>query len=347
MNRIIKVICLLLVLASCERHVDFPVVEHGRIHVDAIIGKEQQDRININVSQPALGSEATCSEDVTLQLEVDGQQVLLKRDAEYVPEYEGEISYLIPEKLHPGQNLKLTAQAENLPQVQAHTSVPELVENVEISDSLVEVYKNDLQGGQSENMRTLREFKITIADELDDEGFWGVQVRRRSMIDSIGTVPPQRWEVWESRHGVEESEVFYVNSKFGVGVENELSSIDVEMIVDFRGEQMRVTSSSTEADGSVVKVYVVPTRARRLLEGEYTGKVITFEIYENTQYNITVHRLSPEMYYCMRAQYILKYSSPDESLGFSSPSYLYTNVEGGLGMFGAMSTYESGWINVE
>ena len=80
MNRIIKVICLLLVLASCERNVDFPVVEHGRIHVDAIIGKEQQDRININVSQPALGSEATCSEDVTLQLEVDGQQVLLKKN---------------------------------------------------------------------------------------------------------------------------------------------------------------------------------------------------------------------------------------------------------------------------
>ena len=246
MNRIIKVICLLLVLASCERHVDFPIVEHGRIHVDAIIGKEQQDRININVSQPASGSEATCAEDVTLQLEVDGQQVLLKRDAEYVPEYEGEISYLIPEKLHPGQNLKLTAQAENLPQVQAHTSVPELVENVDISSSLVQVYKNDLQGGQSENMRTLREFKISTADELDDEGFWGVQVRRRSVLDSVGTVPPQRWEVWESRHGVEQSEEFYVNAYTDNGKDNVVVELDTivppsfnDILPPYRGEDTK------------------------------------------------------------------------------------------------------------
>ena len=343
MNRIIKVICLLLVLASCERHVDFPVVEHGRIHVDAIIGKEQQDRININVSQPASGSEATCAEDVTLQLEVDGQQVLLKRDAEYVPEYEGEISYLIPEKLHPGQSLKLTAQAENLPQVQAHTSVPELVENVDISSSLVQVYKNDLQGGQSENMRTLREFKISTADELDDEGFWGVQVRRRSVLDSVGTVPPERWEVWESRHGVEQSEEFYVNFKFGTDV----SSVDVEMVVDFRGEQMRVMKSSKEEDRVAIMVYVQPHRERSLLEGNYAGNSILWEIHEKFEYYITLHRLSPEMYYCMRAQYIMKYAKPDESWGISSPAYLYTNIEGGLGQFGAMSTYKSGWFRVE
>lgn len=343
MNKIIKGLCLLVVLASCERHVDFPNIEHGRIYIDAIIGKEQQDRINVNVSQPVLGSEATCAEDVTLRLEVDGRQVLLKRDLEYDPKNLGEISYLITEKLTPGQNLKLTALADNLPQIQSQTSVPELVKNVDISSSLVQVYKNDLQDNQSEKMRTLREFKISTADELDDEGFWGVQVRRRSVLDSVGTVPPKRWEVWVSRHGVEQSEEFYVNFKSGTDV----SSVDVEMVVDFRGEQMRVMKSSKEEDRVAIMVYVQPHRERSLLEGNYVGNSILWEIHEKFEYYITLHRLSPEMYYCMRAQYIMKYAKPDEYWGISSPAYLYTNIEGGLGQFGAMSTYKSGWFRVE
>jgi hypothetical protein len=31
-------------------------------------------------------------------------------------------------------------------------------------------------------------------------------------------------------------------------------------------------------------------------------------------------------------------------LGFTPATYTYTNIEGGLGMFGAVSVYESDWI---
>ena len=343
MNKIIKGLCLMALLAACERIVDFPAEEHGRIYVNAIIGHTDQDMIIVNISKPAFGTETTKSEDVSLSLEADGREIALERNVNHEPEFEGEISYLISEKLLPGASLKLTAEAADLPQVEALTSVPEVVENVDITTRLATVYKSK-NANESGYIRTLREFKIGVDNEAGKDEFFGVQVRRKIVIDTIGAVPLNQWEICKVDNGVEQYEQLFVNSK--VGADINISSVDVEMITIFEGGQMRVMASKRDEGKATVAVYIEPYE-RHLLRGSYTGGQRDWEIHEDYEYNIKVCRLSPEMYYCMRAGYIKEWSDPSVNLGFSSPSYIYSNVEGGLGMFGAMSLYESGWFKID
>ena len=68
-----------------------------------------------------------------------------------------------------------------------------------------------------------------------------------------------------------------------------------------------------------------------------------YEIYECFEYKVKVCRLSAELYHCFKALYIADNSDAPIHLGFSPVTYTYTNVEGGLGIFGAMSVYESDW----
>lgn len=343
MKKIIIGLCLMALLISCERIVDFPGAEHGRIYVNAIIGHTGQDWINVNVSKPAFGSESAKAEDVVLCLEADGQPVALERYMDHSPAYEGEICYLITERLLPGQNLKLTAQTENLPQVQAVTSVPETLENVDISTRLAVVDKIESGSGFISYLKTLREFKISIDAEHEKEEFFGIQIRKKTVIDSLGNVPDDRWNVYKEYHGVIQYESFFVNLKHE---EINISSVDMEMVTYFEGGQMRVMESTKEADMNTVTVYIEPYY-RHLLSGSYTNNIMDWEIHEDYEYNVKVCRISPEMYYCMRAEYIKNHSNPPVYLGFGSASYIYTNVEGGLGMFGAMSSYDTGWFRID
>ena len=342
MNKITKGLCLMVLLVSCEKIVDFPIEEHGRIYVNAIIGHTGQDRINVNVSKPAFGSESAKAEDVVLCLEADGQPVVLERYMEHEPEFEGEISYLITEKLLPGQNLKLTAHTENLPEVQAVTSVPEPLEKVEISTRLTEVNKIEVGGYSSNSVSFLKEFKIRVDKEGGEDEFWGIQIRKKTVIDTLGSVPPEQLEPYKELNGSLKNEAFYVTQKYS----SEISSVDVEMVTVFDGCQMRVMASTKEEDKATATVYIAHYIPRRL-RGSYTGNVMDWEIHETYEYNVKVCRLSPEMYYCMRAEYIKDRSNPPVHMGFGSASYLYTNVEGGLGMFGAMSSYDTGWFKID
>ena len=342
MNKIIKVLCLMVLLVSCEKIVDFPIEEHGRIYVNAIIGHTDQDRININVSKPTYGSESAKAENVVLCLEADGQPVPLERYMDHEPEFEGEISYLITEKLLPGQNLKLTAHTENLPEVQAVTSVPVPLEKVDVSARLTEVVKEEVGGYSSNSVSFLKEFKISVDNEVGEDEFWGIQIRKKTVLDTLGAVPPEQWDSCKELHGTEQNEAFYVSQKNS----SEISSVDLEMVTIFEGGQMRVTASTKEEDKATATVYIAHYIPRRL-RGSYIGNIMEWEIHQNYEYNVKVCRLSPEMYYCMRAEYIKEWSNPPVHMGFGSASYLYSNVEGGLGMFGAMSSYDTGWFKID
>ena len=95
----------ILLAVSCEKVVDFPVDETGRIYIDAIVGQKDGGRINLAVSHPALGSEDASAEDITLHLKADGEPVSLVRDMDYVPETEGMVSYIVEGAFRHGQRL--------------------------------------------------------------------------------------------------------------------------------------------------------------------------------------------------------------------------------------------------
>lgn len=343
MSKIYKSVFLLLLLVSCEREVDFPVDQDGRIYVSAMLG-QSYDRINVNVSKPAFGVEETGAEDVSLYLEADGRNIQIVRDVEYDSDKDGEVSYLVTDELHPGQKLHLRAEADGLPGINAYTRIPEPLPPVELETGISESYREEDPHQTSTQIRSLREFRIIMDEKYEEGTYFGIQVTRRVMYDTVGTVPYLHWKDYAEKHASEEYDNLFVNAESDEGAG--ISSAEVELVVDFDGGDLGVMAPVLENGRSVVKVYIKPTEERRV-SGSYVGEEICYEIYEYFEYNIKVMRLSPEIYFYLKARYIIDWNEIPVYLGFSPVTYTYTNVEGGLGMFGAVTSYDTGWFKTE
>ena len=345
MKRYFCFILILLLALSCERIIDYPVDENGRIYVDAVVGTEDADRINLVVSRPAFGSEAVSAEDIRLSLTNDGKSVELVRDMDYESDIEGEISYLVHGDFQPGQKLELRAEAEGLPSVKALTSVPARMPDVEVTCREVKSYRDDEEYSGSSSLRTLWELHLTMDERPDKDSFFGVQVLKEVSYDTLGKVPEHHWEDYENA-GKTEYDALHINSKSGEG--GSISSVEKELMVAFAGGDMRVLVAEADGDASALDVYVYPTNSHRR-SGSYHyneagEEVWEWEVQEIYKYKIIVYRLSPEIYHCFRARYMIDMADVPIDLGFTPATYTYTNIEGGLGMFGAVSTYESDWI---
>lgn len=345
MKRYFCFILILLLALSCERIIDYPVDENGRIYVDAVVGTEDADRINLVVSRPAFDSEAVSAEDIRLSLTNDGKSVELVRDMDYESDIEGEISYLVHGDFQPGQKLELRAEAEGLPSVKALTSVPARMPDVEVTCREVKSYRDDEEYSGSSSLRTLWELHLTMDERPDKDSFFGVQVLKEVSYDTLGKVPEHHWEDYENA-GKTEYDALHINSKSGEG--GSISSVEKELMVAFAGGDMRVLAAEADGDASALDVYVYPTNSHRR-SGSYHyneagEEVWEWEVQEIYKYKIIVYRLSPEIYHCFRARYMIDMADVPIHLGFTPATYTYTNIEGGLGMFGAVSTYESDWI---
>lgn len=345
MKRYFCFILILLLALSCEKIIDYPVDENGRIYVDAVVGTEGADRINLVVSRPAFGSEAVSAEDIRLSLTNEGKPVELVRDMDYESAIEGEISYLVHGDFQPGQKLELRAEAEGLPSVKALTSVSARMPDVEVTCREVKSYRDDEEYSGSSSLRTLWELHLTMDERPDKDSFFGVQVLKEVSYDTLGKVPEHHWEDYENA-GKTEYDALHINSKSGEG--GSISSVEKELMVAFAGGDMRVLAAEADGDASALDVYVYPTNSHRR-SGSYHyneagEEVWEWEVQEIYKYKIIVYRLSPEIYHCFRARYMIDMADVPIHLGFTPATYTYTNIEGGLGMFGAVSTYESDWI---
>lgn len=341
MKRYIYIAAVLLAV-SCEKEVDFPADETGRIYVEAILGKNAGNRINLIVSQPAFGSEDTSAEDIALNLKADGETVAIVRDLDYVPDVEGGISYLVQEGFQPGQTLELEAQSSDLPSVRAVTTVPAPIPEVKLTHREVLTYKDNEPGQTMNSLVTLLEFHLLIDEKPDKDEYFGIQICRRTVYDTVGTVPGPVWKSYKDRSGIEEYDDLYADAGRGEG--NAISSEKKEMFVLYDGGEMMVIPAEAEGEGAAVNAYVYPTK-NRLVNASYGGKD-NYEIYEVYEYNVRLYRLSPEMFRCLKARYIINNSRVPIHLGFSPVTYTFTNVKGGLGIFGAVSEYESGWFRI-
>ena len=331
-----------MMFLSCEKVVDFPKNPSGMIYIDAVVGGAS-NRINVQVSQPIDGSEDAVAENVILVMEADGKPVELLRDPDY-ESAEGEISYIARTSFSSGQNLTLNASAEGLPSITAVTKVPQPLPRMDISCRKTDSYKNQDPGLTSSSIRELFNFRIVMDEEPREDSFFGVQILRRKLHDYVGVVPELTREHYESLSEDIVDDI-YVNSE--MAEYPALSSIKVELVTDFDGGEMKVAPASPDNGRSVLEVQVTPT-VRSLMEASYNSVTDeNFEVYEYYLYKVRVYRLSKEMYHCLRARYIAEYSDAPVHLGFTPVTYTYTNINGGLGIFGAVSLYETDWQSYE
>ncbi len=341
-NGKISFLIVLMVLLSCERVVDFPKDPSGMIYIDAVVGGAS-NRINVQVSQPIDGSEDAVAENVILVMEADGKPVELLRDLDYESE-EGVVSYIARTSFSPGQNLMLKASAEGLPSIKAATTVPHPLPRMDITCGLIDSYKNEDPGLVSSNIKELFNFRIVMDEEPREDSFFGVQILRRKLHDYVGVVPDTTKEHYESLSEDVYDDIYVYTD---MAEHSGLSSLKVELVTDFDGGEMKVSPASPDNGRSVLGVQVKP-KARRMLVGSYNSETDeNYEVYEYFLYKVRVYRLSKEMYHCLRAGFIAKHSDAPIDLGFTPVTYTYTNINGGLGIFGAVSLYETDWQSYE
>lgn len=343
MMKYIYSICLLLALfASCEEKVPFPVEETGRIYVNAMMTDDGMSRVDVAVSQPLGGAEPAFA-DVTLRVTADGQPVELIRDVEQT---DGSVlSYYSETPLSSGQKLVLEAEAEGLPTVRSETLMPESVPHAEVIQEEVVSFKDDAPGQSMNGMKSLWQFSVSMPEDLDDE-YFGLQVLKRKRYELKGNVPPGYESFYGAQDGIVEVDDLYYDTQLdGNGA---FSSVRPEMIVGYSGGDMLVSKASLLQDGCVLRVTVYPEK-RYLLEGSYGGSDPEryYEIYEYYEYMIKVLRLSDQAYNYFRSRYMAEEADIPIHLGFTPVTYTYTNVVGGIGIFGAASVYETEWTEYE
>lgn len=335
---------LLPVSLSCEKYVDFPADEDGRIHISAMLGTGEQDKIDVTVSQPAMGNETVTAEAVRLYLEADGTPVALTMGEQQT---DGTVSYDLEGTFAPGQKIVLRAEAEGLPSVKAVTTVPRSLPQVRIEPRIVESYRDRDDAQNMADLYPVRNFHIVLDEKPQDNSYFAVQILRKTVYDIIGTPSDYMLEQYLSKSGIVKYDDLYSNTSLTEG--GAISSMEKELLLDYSGGEMLVAPAEDEDGKSVLDLYVAVTE-RRLVSASYTNtggeQLINYEIYEDFEYDLKVYRLSPELYHCMRARYIVEESDAPIHLGFTPVTYTYTNVVGGLGMFGAVSMYETDWFRI-
>lgn len=336
MRHIFKIgLIILPLLAACEKTVDFPSDDKGRIYIDAVLIEGGDNRITVNVSSPLNGEETVTANDVQIHLESEGRPLTLERDAAYESSY-GEISYLIKDELHTGQSFDLRAEASGLESVKASATIPAPLPEIDFTHSLVETYKA-VNANTVMSLMTLREFKININEIPSENLYYGVQMLKKIEYVPEGDVPSYVWEKYADKREVVKYDNFYVTGM--------LKSVDLTL----KDTEVRYTLNGGDCMVGQSSVYIKPD-GNEVVQSQYiyVGGVIQsfYEVKRTCKYKLKVYRLSPQTYQCMKARYIAEYSDAPLHLGFSPVTYIYTNVEGGLGIFGAASCYESDWFDL-
>lgn len=327
---------LLLILISCERDAKFNADESGRIYLYGILSDSEYNIIKVNVSRPVFGKESARPEDVKLTLEVDGTSVELTRDVEYKPSEDGEIAYKTEYNFTSGQKLELKAECNGLPKAEVSATVPELLPEVSVRHSIEESYRvkdGDILYG---TYHTVSKFHVVLDEKFAKDSHFGVQVLRQKHIEIVGTP--------DDSETVNSSEAEEYDDLFENPVMTDLSSVKHEIVIDVDGGEFLVVEPDNDGGKPAFDVFV-DNEPKYMTHAAWNGDDLIYARYEYYTYKVKVFRIPDTMYHSLKTEYIKQNSDAPLHLGFSPPTYVYSNVVGGLGMFAAVTSYETDWTD--
>lgn len=326
-------------LISCERIIDFPSDGKGRIYIDAILSEGGENRIKVNVSTPLNGECSNAADDIQITLQANDKFLSLERDTDYESS-KGEVSYIVKDIIEANQTYVLKAEAEGLEPIKATTTIPAPLPEIYFSHSLVDTLIN------AQN-KTYQEFNIQIKEASSNDSYFGIQMLRKELYPTTGEVPKLIWERYADKHGRVIVDKIHANSNLPGNYGFVL--IEKDMLYDYNGGAMKIIEHNTGSNKLATSILVSPTENMLYEWGsDFVNGVpqVMYEIYQEFKYKLKIYRLSPQMYHCIHAKYIEDNSDAPLHLGLSPATYVYTNIEGGLGMFGAVSCYESDWFDL-
>lgn len=332
---------LIVMTVSCDRIVDFPAEESGKIYIKGIMKDSGQSKIEIGVSQPVGGAEDVSPKDVAVILNADGKRIELTPDVID----EDILTYTTDFRFAAGQKLSIMTTCNGLTDAQAEVVVPAEIPDVLILRSETDSYRRDSPGQYADQLKTLWCFNIRLGEIPDESPYLGVQVLKRKQYEYTGNVPVHEIDILEKETDVVETDNLYVNTS--IGENGTFSSFETDMVVEFEGGET-VIAKAKERDGYIWTDAWVEPGKRTLYSSSYNPIMgENYAIYQFYEYKIRIYRLSSETYNYLRARFILNYSTLPTHFGFTPVTYTYTNIVSGIGLFGAVTTYESEWTRYE
>ena len=361
-------------LCGCEYYFPLEGLDDGsKLYVQCIAGNS--DRTYINV-QKAMGVNTTGGDilpDVeSISLKVNGRECSIERlilpdlpdngyyDPEFGHIYEESEDYdpdyytlrrynlwYTDTPINAGDDLSLEVKARGLEDVSAHTTVPQkvIIQNVTAAPRCTTITGFDVS-----YTRTFMSFDVTLANTSPDD-YYGVKVMLHSDV------------LYSFDNGSSESYTFDGNGSILNWSDDSGLMGDIQeyqglwtpayynnyFIDSYRGSGIQLISGSNINNGHLQFDCTVEFSSEETSEtydydeetGEW-GPSGHVDIIKDSQYKIVVYRVSPEFFRFNKAQYLLD-SNYLAELGLSPSTFSYTNVNGGFGVFGALTGTSTPW----
>ncbi|MBQ9476685.1 MAG: DUF4249 family protein [Bacteroidales bacterium] len=357
--RLASIAALLLpALNGCQIPFELDHADPARMYVQCI-PSDGQTVLQVLYAAPAYGNSGTIfdfhASDVTLQ--VNGQAVPMREDEDADGVRDGRFVTDVP--LKEGDAVSVSVSGPEVPTVTGSTVIPR-------SPKIVGVSHEDIQ------LDTISGTRVTLSlDRIPgEEDYYGVQIIQRMLMhyvkfEELGTdtvetyiTPGQMLSIAEVGSVDMDGyvQVNYTDGLLGRGVDAPMRLLKARQ---FEGQQYSCYLNSLDA--SMMAYWMNPGRLPGWLnpsggddddtpEDEQDGEddgVDPDKLYFSTtvEYNFIVCQLSPELFHYGKALY---HSNFDflSNLGLTPANFTYSNISGGLGVVGALSRTETGFIRL-
>ncbi len=309
---------MLSVLQSCEYDMDFSDFGHEpRLFVMGMAGGSDMTVIRL---LPA-GAIGDSHQD---GFSVDGAQVSLKVNGEDVPlSIDDELPYgcyVADIHLLPGDAAEFAASVEGVDPVRAKCVVPGRFPEYEVE---LKTEKNGWNGNDLNGISTRLKLTVRFDDDPDTKDYYGMQVYR--MTETYSYFNILEYEYMKPMDDI--SSGIYDFPLSGLPLTMHYSPGEGMFSKDY--VPMMVVDDGMFADGNGVMEFLTnfndDTSNRRYM------------------YKVFLYRLSPELYRFARANAIASDNVPILVM-MAPPAHCYTNVLGGVGVFGGITRMETDWL---
>ncbi len=319
---------------SCRYTFDLTgLSDKGKIYMMCIPGGSDTTIFELKSTVPLTdaGTKPVPVENATVSFSVNGTpENLLLSDGSDPRIPEG--SFYTLKKFSAGEILDFSASAEGLGDISTETVVPDRFPDV-LTEIGLETEYNSF--GQYDALA----LKVSFRDDPSGKDFYGIMVQGQVYY-------VRNFDTGQEDFPAEDYCYFpYVFTDDTM----DMSSEKPELRINYTGgNRLNEDSSDPEMllfnDGSFNgRIMELSVNTNYIQDCRYTMNTGTVEC--RSRYRFILFKLSPEFYDSIKAWYNRSYGLPYVEYAMSSPSFVYTNIRGGLGFFGAVNVSVSEWMD--
>lgn len=321
-------------VSSCRYTFDLTgLSDKGKIYMMCIPGGSDTTIFELKSTVPLTdaGTKPVPVENATVSFSVNGTpENLLLSDGSDPRIPEG--SFYTLKKFSAGEILDFSASAEGLGDISTETVVPDRFPDV-LTEIGLETEYNSF--GQYDALA----LKVSFRDDPSGKDFYGIMVQGQVYY-------VRNFDTGQEDFPAEDYCYFpYVFTDDTM----DMSSEKPELRINYTGgNRLNEDSSDPEMllfnDGSFNgRIMELSVNTNYIQDCRYTMNTGTVEC--RSRYRFILFKLSPEIYDSIKAWYNRSYGLPYVEYAMSSPSFVYTNIRGGLGFFGAVNVSVSEWMD--